>query len=651
MYFKHDFTGRCRWNIAIAASLCVLLQTAVRAQTFEYVYGDVYSIEWAYQGVVPVNGCTTSGNQSDGYVAAGATFCADSKHCDGRDDIYLVRTTTTGAHMWEKTYALGGTFKVDEAASVRQLSDGGFIVVGTTASSATSGGAYRDIFLLKVDCDGTPVWAKIYSTGFDSRANDIIVANTYTANNPYDFVICGYTRTSATTGRNAFLIRTDASGAILWDAQYDQITGLPTDPPDRGQWFNSLIEAAPTAKPGGGLQTIGDIIAVGCDFKEGSVPYGYVVRVDGTTGLISTTAPLLQNAADYGGSPVWTQEFYSVAQLKSLTQSGNVVVSGNTSATNPLTNDADIYLIKNNGDPCTLLADRVLTGTYPGTGTPSNDFGVGIRELQNAMGSLNAGDLVLTGRTDQQGSSFSTDAFAIAVNSTNLGYIANSGNIFGDFASKSDGGTAIEPVTANAGKGITAGVIIAGFSQSNLEASLSPGDPEDMYLIKTNSGLATDCSQSWNPTGGIPTWTPTCMTPWIVRNLATASTIRVDATSVDWGIDVCSRPQKTIMGGGTENPDAASVPDQPHAQIAVRTYPNPVRSGGRLDVELSPSTGTMLEIRVMDGTGRVVRETTIPRPPAGQSLGIDTDRMASGTYTLLISDGTHAEGVRFVVVR
>jgi hypothetical protein len=63
-------------------------------------------------------------------------------------DVFLVRTDPAGEVLWHKTF--GGTAD-DTGYTVKQTSDGGFILTGETYSSGEGGG---DMVVIKVDRDG-----------------------------------------------------------------------------------------------------------------------------------------------------------------------------------------------------------------------------------------------------------------------------------------------------------------------------------------------------------------------------------------------------------------------------------------------------------------------------------------------------------------
>jgi S-formylglutathione hydrolase FrmB len=116
---------------------------------------------------------------------------------------------------------LGGN--ADEiAGAVLQTADGGYIVAGTSASSAsgsvtqTSFGV-EDYWIVKLDASGTVVWDKLYG----GNQSDIATTIQLTADGGY--IIAGFTGSSANGtviganhGANDFwVLKIDATGNIL----------------------------------------------------------------------------------------------------------------------------------------------------------------------------------------------------------------------------------------------------------------------------------------------------------------------------------------------------------------------------------------------------------------------------------------------------
>ena len=123
------------------------------AISFAKTYGGAY-LDVAY----PVQQ-TSDG----GYIVAGFTVSFGA----GWADIFLIKTYVNGNVQWAKTY--GGTGD-DVAFSVQHTSDGGYIVVGYTESF---GASYRDIFLIKTDANGNLQWAKTYGGTGGESANSV----------------------------------------------------------------------------------------------------------------------------------------------------------------------------------------------------------------------------------------------------------------------------------------------------------------------------------------------------------------------------------------------------------------------------------------------------------------------------------------------
>ena len=135
-----------------------------------------------------------------GYIVAGQTGS------NGRD-VLLIRTDASGNKVWVRT--LGGA-RSDEGYSVRQTSDGGYIVAGITRSGAGD----SDVWLAKTDTLGNEVWDRAYGGVRDDWGWSV----QQTPDGGY--VVAGYTDSYGAGGEDAWLIRTDASGDEVWDKTF-----------------------------------------------------------------------------------------------------------------------------------------------------------------------------------------------------------------------------------------------------------------------------------------------------------------------------------------------------------------------------------------------------------------------------------------------
>jgi len=126
--------------------------------------------------------------------------------------VSLVALFTEYAHAqvvrFARTY--GGTGS-DWAYTVQQTSDGGYIVAGSTYSFGAGG---WDIFLIKTDASGNIIWAKTYGgTNWD---RDYSVQQTSDGG----YIVAGWTYSFGAGSVDILLIKMDANGNVQWAKTY-----------------------------------------------------------------------------------------------------------------------------------------------------------------------------------------------------------------------------------------------------------------------------------------------------------------------------------------------------------------------------------------------------------------------------------------------
>jgi hypothetical protein len=164
------------------------------ATFFAKTYGGTYS-EYAY---------SVQQTSDGGYIVAGLTDSFGA----GYDDIFLIKTDASGNIQWAKTY--GGTDN-NRAYSVQQTSDGGYIVAGTTRSF---GAGWRDIFLIKTDANGNVQWAKTYGGTYEDEASSVQQTS------DVGYIVAGITWSFGAGYYDIFLIKTDENGNVQWAKTY-----------------------------------------------------------------------------------------------------------------------------------------------------------------------------------------------------------------------------------------------------------------------------------------------------------------------------------------------------------------------------------------------------------------------------------------------
>jgi TolB-like protein len=166
------------------------------------------NIQWAktYGGTSYDYAFSVQQTSDGGYIVAGLTRSFGAVG----DDIFLIKTDAKGNIQWAKTYGEKGS---ERASSVRQTSDGGYILAGYTDSFGAGEG---DIFLIKTDANGNIIWAKTYGGEFDDKAFSV----QQTSDGGY--IVAGYTGSFGDGDWNIFLIKTDAKGNIQWAKTYGE---------------------------------------------------------------------------------------------------------------------------------------------------------------------------------------------------------------------------------------------------------------------------------------------------------------------------------------------------------------------------------------------------------------------------------------------
>ena len=163
------------------------------------------SLQWskALGGVSGEFGHSVSPTSDGGYIIAGwgKSFGA------GDDDIYLIKTNSTGDVTWTKTF---GGFTIDRARCVKQTADGGYIIAG---SSTPFGQGVNYMYMIKTDANGDSTWTNVYGLGGGDNAWWV----EQTADGGY--ITCGNTNQGAGL-LNALVVKLTANGDTTWCKSY-----------------------------------------------------------------------------------------------------------------------------------------------------------------------------------------------------------------------------------------------------------------------------------------------------------------------------------------------------------------------------------------------------------------------------------------------
>ncbi|TKJ42179.1 hypothetical protein CEE37_00440 [candidate division LCP-89 bacterium B3_LCP] len=145
----------------------------------------------------------------DGFIIAGFTLSYGA----GYYDAWLVKTDTWGTIIWHRTF--GGSDH-EHASDVQQTPDGGYIIVGNTASFGAGG---HDVWLIKTDSYGFEEWDYTFGEAGNEYGSSVQLT-------PDGGYIIGGTKGAP------WMIKTDANGAEEWNRVFGVIgnaTGTDLD--------------------------------------------------------------------------------------------------------------------------------------------------------------------------------------------------------------------------------------------------------------------------------------------------------------------------------------------------------------------------------------------------------------------------------------
>ncbi len=216
-----------------------------------------------------------------GYVVAGNTNSFGA----GLSDMFIVRLDSSGTYQWCRT--IGGTAD-ENASSVKQTTNGGYIVAGSTNSF---GVGLNDIFIVKLDGNGTLLWSKTVGGTNSDGAGSIIL------NTDGGYTVAGVTASFSAGDYDFYIVKLDTSGTILWSKT---VGGTGTD------GVNSIIQTTDGGFAAAGWET---------SFGTGNVDM-YIVKLD-ASGTFQWSRTIMEGS-------VYSDQALSIIQ----TTGGGLAVAG-----------------------------------------------------------------------------------------------------------------------------------------------------------------------------------------------------------------------------------------------------------------------------------------------------------------------------------
>ncbi|PJA26220.1 MAG: hypothetical protein CO189_12020 [candidate division Zixibacteria bacterium CG_4_9_14_3_um_filter_46_8] len=257
-----------------------------------------------------------------GYVMTGFTL-SFSNNPGVESDLWLVKTDSNGNVVWSRTY--GGS-NHDLGYYVEETSDRGLIVTGRTLSF----GSGTQLYVIKTDSLGNIVWERTYGGPLNEQGRHIKQIS------DGGYIISGFTTSFGPGDFDAYFIRIDRYGNIMWERAYDR-SQLPYPYGDFGQ---CAVET-----PDGGF-----MMAAVTSGATSDRDY-WLIRTDGN------------------GDTLWTKVYGGIGEEEcktvEMTSDGNYIIAGRSQSFG--FGREDFWLLKT--DP---NGDTLWSASYGGF---HNDFG------------------------------------------------------------------------------------------------------------------------------------------------------------------------------------------------------------------------------------------------------------------------------------
>ncbi len=138
-----------------------------------------------------------------GFVVLGTTSSAGA----GYQDMYLVKLSVEGEVEWSRTF--GGIWS-EFGKSVTVTNDGGFILAGSDGSFGVQG----DVYIIKTDTEGNEEWTKLY--GGEGYQEAISIQQTSDGG----YIVGGNKAPDLSYNYDMYVLRLDSNGDTLWTKTY-----------------------------------------------------------------------------------------------------------------------------------------------------------------------------------------------------------------------------------------------------------------------------------------------------------------------------------------------------------------------------------------------------------------------------------------------
>ena len=153
---------------------------------------------WEWNRALAGSGMALWNSSDGGFTVTGGSVASAG-------DVYVAKTDASGMILWERIFGSAGG---DIGYSIQQVSDSGYIIAG-----AGSGGGFNhlfDVYLVKRNAAGDPLWDRY----FGGTGDDLGRSVRQTSDGGY--ILAGSTNSAGAGGVDAYLVKTDSAGVPQW---------------------------------------------------------------------------------------------------------------------------------------------------------------------------------------------------------------------------------------------------------------------------------------------------------------------------------------------------------------------------------------------------------------------------------------------------
>ncbi|MEO5572464.1 MAG: T9SS type A sorting domain-containing protein [Bacteroidia bacterium] len=472
----------------------------------------------------------------------------------GKLDIYLTKLDSNEHVEWTKMY---GGIENESGNCVRQTLDGGFIICGDEQSW---GAGLADAYLIRTDSLGNILWNRTYG----GSHNDILVKIELTSDSNY--IAVGYTATPPNHTGDIFVIKVNDSGDTLWTRiigdtlYYDAATNL-------------------VANNDGGCTISGRVTSYGEGYRDVMLS-----RLDANGNIIWFHT--------YGG--LYVEEGMAVTH----TDDNGYVITGGTE-TFSSNGYFDVYMMRIDS-----VGDIVWSKTYGGDKI----------EATYCIVPADDGGFVVTGFTDSWAYLHLRTGNPLSILGDDSSHVfLMKVNAFGDTVwARAIGGTTQDEAYAliNAADG---GYIVGAYS-----SSFSGTDSLDAFIIHTDSLGNSGChSYPVSPDIGNPATIQNNYNPGFTSGLVITNPPTIQDSVTFLESDPCF---------------GVSVEENKTVHDAVSIFPNPFRTSAV--ILLPENWKTPVNVTIYDVPGKKIRSENVLL--SGNEIKIERKNLPEGIYFIEI---------------